>query len=207
MFNQLKPSLECSRIDLQLTIPLPCPINESYTNFQELTDECADGIKRGDVQGQRCKVNSILSHDGFCTLYVGDRSSQRFYRIYVKENSEKHYIRFEVEYKKKSGLAGRIYREINKEPEKISNLIAAEIESLPPHLLTNPIKTAVSATIGDFMKNGRIEKDPNKTLRWMRHQVKPAFKRLIGNHDTRDAAIMLLDDLIRFAKEVEGIGN
>lgn len=191
--------IDCTRLDCQLTLPLPTPIEQTYKAYVSLVDSVDKSEK---ARGQRERnVDAIVSPDGFCSLYVGSRESERFYRLYVKESGGEYFLRFEVEYKGKESMAGRIWRDTAREPERLVIWLKGEIDTLPDHQLTTIFKDALSGVPGEIMKQGRERADPQKTLEWLKRQVSPAIKRLIGNEDTRDAAIILLMDWLKFAAD------
>ena len=195
MFGQpLRPPLDCSRIDIQITLPVG-EVN-TYKMF-------ASAGRKISKHEKRRKVNSILNKDGFCTIYVGNRDSEKLYRIYVKELSGEKFVRFEIEYKGKNGMAGRVYREISKEPTKTTALLAGELSTLPDHTLTKLFKEHLANVEGDIMPYERRITDPNTTLIWIAKQVMPAFKRVLGNEDTRYSASMLLEDLNNYAMGID----
>lgn len=190
--------MDCTRIDVQLTVPLPTRMGrDTFDSFVELAEIAEIHEEKRGQRGR--KVGGPLYPDGFCTLYIGSRQSTRFYRLYVKEHSGGFYLRFEVEYKDKSGLAGRIWRDTLREPERAVSWLQGEINTLPDHKLTTPIKSYLMGVPGELMKQGRQVNDPNKTLAWLRKQVSPAMRRLLGNEDTRDAAQIILMDWLKFA--------
>lgn len=198
-WQTLRPPLDCTRIDVQITLPLPLPITETYTAYKSLID----AVNESEIgRGQRARgIDAVISPDGFCTLYLGSRESERFYRIYVKESSGEYFIRFEVEYKGSGSFAGRVWRDTARQPEKIVTTLKGEIETLPDHPLTRPFLDALTGSPIEVMKAERRRADPQKTLAWLKRQVSPAMRRLIGNEDTRDAAVMLLMDWLQFAAD------
>lgn len=198
MFDKSRPHLDCNRLDLQVTIAWPYSPVETYEQFKDFTDVM--GSRPKDNQRQR-KVNTILSPDGFCTAYIGSRQSERFYRLYVKED-DKLYLRFEAEFKGKAALAGSVYRKIGKMPEMAVNIAKAEVYTLPSHELTAPFIELLRGVPSEIMANGRQRSDPHKTLRWITRQCLPAFKRVLAYDDTRDRAGMILGDLVEFAESL-----
>lgn len=202
MFNKLRPSLDCSRIDLQLTIPLP-DFADTVAVFTD-AERVISAIERERTIGKR-KVNCITGSDGLCTLYVGSRSSEKIYRIYTKEVDGSLWLRFEVEYKGKNRMAGKALRKITKDPTEATRLIAGELGTIPDHELLRELKAHIASVRGDIMPYTKRVEDDQVTLKWLARQVMPAFKRVIGNEDTRDRATLLLSEIINFAKEVEGI--
>jgi hypothetical protein len=202
-WQSLRPPIDCSRIDLQLTLPLPCKISDSFDAFVDLMRMTE---AHENERGQRARnVDGVVSPDGFCTMYLGSRESGRFYRLYVKEHMGEYFLRLEVEYKGKSKLAGRIWRDTGKRPESIVKYLKGEISTLPMHELTRPFHEALTGVAGDIMKNERRQADPQKTLAWLRRQVSPAMKRLLGNHDTHDAAMIIMLDWLKFANGLDDI--
>jgi hypothetical protein len=198
MFHPLKPSLECSRIDLQLTLPF---IDDGYEVFKTSEKEITEHEKG---KGQRArKVNTILSGDGFCTMYIGHRSSDRFYRIYVKEHSGDMFLRFEVEIKGKEGMSGRIYRETTKNPDKMGEYLAGELSTLPDDPIVNMFREHLKRLKPDLLKQTRQRSDPSTTLSWLARQCVPAWERMIGNEDTRDRAVMMLYELYEFWRKLD----
>ena len=204
MFDQLRPSpLDCTRIDGQITREI------EYTPKQlfELGSDFVIALHEHEKErGQRArKIHPIIPpDDGEFTIYIGTREgTQRFYRLYVKPADDGLYLRFEVEWKDKRGLAGKIYRAVGNEPESIVKFIAGELRTLPDHELITPFKDMLVGVPGEIMRNGRERADEHKTLRWIKRQVLPAFKKVLGHHDTRFAAMMLLDDLVKFAQKLE----
>lgn len=202
-WQQLRPSLDCSRIDIQLTLPLPCELHEVFDHYISLIRATKAAEDEKIPRGR--KVDGPVNPDGFCTMYVGSRESERFYRLYVKENSGLYFLRFEVEYKGKDSFAGRVWRDTSRLPESIVTYLKGEIDTLPDHPLTMPFKDHLSGVPGEVMKQERLREDPQKTLAWLRKQVSPAIRRLLGNHDTRDAAMILMLDWLKFANGLDEI--
>lgn len=204
MFDKKKPSgMDCTRLDIQLTLPYHRNIEKRVTDARNFSDALAAHERQA---GQRARsINPIIPpDDGEFTIYIGTRQgTQRFYRLYVKETDEGPFLRFEAEFKDKSGLAGRAYREINKEPEKMVTYLAGELATLPDHQLIDPFKRHLAGIPGDIMKLERRRADPHKTLRWLKKQVMPAFKRLLGHDHTRVYALGMLNDLMDFARGLE----
>ena len=194
MFHPLKPGMECSRIDLQITLPWD---DYAYPVFRDSQQAISIYEMK---KGQRArKVNTILNVDGFCTMYIGSRESERFYRVYIKEHGDDLFLRFEVEFKSKSGLAGRLYRELVKDKQKVVSRIMGELSTLPhDDPLVNPFLVHMGNIDGDVMEQGRERNDPNTTLLWLSRQVSPAFRRVLANEDTRDRAAAILADLYHF---------
>lgn len=209
MFDQLKPGgVDCTRIDLQITMPLQCEIGEAFEHYIDLLRVLKS---HEEEKGQRArKVKSWpLDPDGLSTIYVGTREgTQRFYRIYVKEGPEgDYYIRFEVEFKDKSGLAGRVFRSINNDPLTIVSLLAGELSTLPPHKLLDPLHEQMAMVPVELMKQERRRAEKHKTMEWLKRQVAPSIRRMIGYHDTRDDMEALLMDWLSFAARLKELDH
>jgi len=209
MFDQLKPTnADCTRIDLQITMPLPCKIEDAFEQYIDLLRTLQ---AHEDEKGQRArKVKSWpLDPAGLSTIYVGTREgTQRFYRIYVKEGPDgEFYIRFEVEFKDKSGLAGKAYRAINNDPLSIVSLLAGELSTLPHHNLLNTIHEQMSLAPGELLKQERTRPEKHKTIEWLKRQVSPSVRRMLGYHDTRDEMKDILMSWLSFAASLEEVDN
>lgn len=202
-FDQLRPPVDCTRLDIQLTMPLPCSIEEAFDLYVDLSRVLDENEKERGIRGR--KVGGPLYPSGESTIYVGTREgTQRFYRIYVKEGPDGDwFIRFEVEFKDKNGLAGKAWRSIGNDPLSVVSLLAGELATLPPHLLLDPLHEQMKLMPQELMKQERQRSDPNKTLEWLRRQVAPAMRRMLGYHDTRDEAQQILMDWLSFAASLE----
>ena len=202
MFDRLRPSgYECTRIDVQLTLPVPYNGSELYQFGRTLVD---DLYEMEQARGQMARgIDPIMPPDGEFTIYLGNRAdSQRFARFYVKPQDYGEWLlRFEVEFKDKAGLAGRVYRMVGNAPESMVKIVAGELQSWPPaHPLIRPFREYLTAVPAEIMKRERVRATPNKTLRWITRQVLPAWKKVLGHHDTRDRAMMLLYHLMEYAE-------
>ncbi len=210
MFDELRPSgLDCTRIDIQLTLPLPFPFDDGiFAHFVELVEILQAHEKS---RGQRARsIHPILRPDGWVTIYVGTREgTQRFYRLYVKEvpDSDTPYFRFEVEFKDKNGLAGRVYRSIGIDPLSIVSILAGEIETLPKHTLLDPFHEAMRLSPAELMRCEKKRTDVSKTMKWLAKYVSPAMLRMIGGHDTRDQAVGLLMDWLGYAARLQDLDH
>lgn len=195
--------LECSRIDLQITAPLHLRIEDSYDSFYRFLGEVN---KHEEAKWPKNRsVDGVLSPDGFCTAYIGSRQSERFYRVYIKESTGVYFIRFEVEFKGKDGLAGKVWRRIRENRTAVYEILKYEIGTLPDSLLLSSLRAHMAHGESWCVSQERRMTDPNKTLKWLKRQVSPAMLRLLGNHDTRDAAQMILMDWLKFAADMEDV--
>lgn len=206
MFDRTRPSnLDCTRIDLQLTLPTKKRGEQLYRLAQSLVDDLHNSEKE---RGQRARdIHPIIPPDGEFTIYFGSRTASRFTRFYVKPSGDGLLLRFETEFKGKSDLAGLVYRSVGQAPESMVRIMAGELTSWPPHPLILPFKQHLSGVAGDIMRQERTRPSDSTTLRWLVRAVLPAWKRLLGNEDTRDRAAALLHELIGYAEDLDNGTN
>lgn len=206
MFDKLRPhALDCTRIDLQITLPTDLKGEQLYKPSLVLSNLLYHHEQR---RGQRARnVDPIVPPDGTFTIYLGNRKqgSQRFTRFYVKpqDDGEDWLLRFETEFKGKKGLAGKVYRLVGKEPLSMVSILAGELSMWPNHPLITPFKEHLRNVPKEVMAMERTRPTPNSTLAWIVKQVFPAWKRLLGHEDTRDRATVLLYELLAFAEGLE----
>lgn len=205
MWLHTRPEVDCTRIDLQITIDLPCTWGEVFDQAVDLVTVLK---AHEDTRGQRARlIDPRLRPDGWVTIYVGTREgTQRFYRIYVKESgiAGLPYLRFEVEYKDKSGLAGKVYRAIGNNPLTLVTALAGEIGTLPRHKMLDPFHELLSMSPAELMSMERRRADENNTIKWLKRQVAPAVKRLLNDHDHRAAVAGLLADWLLYGSDRMG---
>lgn len=201
MFHPLKVPADCTRIDLQVTVEWP------FGNSNNMFIESSPIMVESEIErGQRArKIRPILDPlDGFCTLYVGSKTSKKFYRIYIKGDEDTGlFIRFETVFKGKKGLAKKVYFEVSENPSSMVRFLAGELGTLPYTPITNEFFRYFGLLAGDVLPQGRERPTPQKTLNWIVRQVMPAFKRVIGNEDTRFTAGVILEDLYKFWRNIE----
>jgi len=205
MFDGGRPgNLDCTRIDLQLTLPTPYKEYELYRQVQQLVDDLHEAEQQ---RGHRARgIDPIVPPDGEFTIYLGNRQdTHRFTRFYAKPMEDEDWLlRFEVEFKGKTGVAGKVYRHVGRAPESMVRILAGELTSWPPHPLILPFKEHLIGVPGQIMKAERTRPTPHKTLRWIARTVFPAWKKLLGHEDSRDRAAALLYELLAYA---EGLDN
>ena len=180
--NEKKPGANVSRLDAQITIPLP-----DWYKAPAFTQTLRNGLWKG-----RSRKVTLIDGNGDDTVYIGSRSSDRYIRVYVKE---KDWLRFEVEFKGKLAFAAWLRYE--KSPLLApAGILVSEIIKLPEH----PIKKAFleqlrNANAIDVQAKKPV-KTPSKTFRWLITQVAPALERLLNDHDVGPAAADVLLSLV-----------
>jgi hypothetical protein len=166
-----------TRIDLQITIPLP-----AYYQSRQLYDD----IEAWSGDGRPRRPSLVQSGDGNDTVYIGSRTSNRFIRIYVKPLDEgKKALRMEVEYKRE--LAHRVFHDCRNDRENVTLILAHELSALPA--LKNGVKEAFFTVLGPHTHKPQEKRatGENSTLEWLRKQVDPAIKRMLNSHEFGDA--------------------
>jgi hypothetical protein len=197
--NKVGDKFDCTRLDAQIT--LPWPHGNAFDAFYKSILVVKEW-EQGKAKGART-IDPIVPPTGWCTLYVGAKTSDRRYRIYMKGEEDDLYIRFEAMYRRKKSYAGRAYDAISNEPDSITRVIAEEIFSLPKEApIVEPFHEFVKTITGKPLPKGSTRPTPDKTLNWLVRQVMPAFKRVLGNEDTRFTAAVILQDLCEFLEEV-----
>lgn len=156
-----------TRIDLALTVELEAPMPHLAREFY------AEAMESGNAN-----YGYVTTTRGGSTLYVGSRTSQFYGRLYDKsaeQGQESGKVwRWEIEVKKpKSRTAVVALMDQDKPAEWIHNYVHAwftmrGIECPQPGLY---LDTALEI--------GAIVKTTDKTIAWLRSQVKPAVHKLI----------------------------
>lgn len=202
MFHPLRPEMDCTKIDLQITLPWTDGEN-AFPAFYESVPILEKGEKEKGHRGR--KIRPLIPPDGWCTQYVGSKSSKRFYRIYMKGEEGDLYIRFEVVYKDKKDLAGKVYSRVLDNPANMTTYLAGEVDTMPKEArIITPFYEYLKHIRGKSLPQGRTRPTPEKTLNWIIRQVLPAFKRVMGNEDTRYLATGILNMLIEYR---DGLDN
>lgn len=172
LMNELidNDDLRSTRIDVQLTLPLPGDFD-----CRELTDALRFGVWPGierDVQ--------LIDNGGDDTVTVGDRTSDRYIRIYVKE---KGWLRFEVEFKgdraqraallisdgKQTAMCGIVLSELNRLPN------APYLDLFRTHIVSRGCEE-----LGVLVKVKST--DGLKRMKWLRSLL-PTIRRMMRDHD------------------------
>lgn len=164
---------KCTRIDLQVTIDLPHGFDA-----RRLYDE----LENAEWHGRKRNVALVQSGDGFDTIYIGSRTSERFFRIYVKEDGKgRKLLRFETEYK--SDKAEAMWRSIDWMPGRVSSHLKHEIESLPRLKIRALYALAEACGTNSLSPPPETRENGGSTWRWLRGDVDKAVRRLMRDHD------------------------
>lgn len=180
LFLKLSPYLNtvnCSRIDLQITIDLPADY---------WARGLVDDLRTGQSGEYTRQVTLVESEKGLNTIYIGSRQSERFCRLYVKNINDVNYLRLEVEYKGAAAKAIKIILADN--PGLIGAYLQDFINSIGCHDRQGIFELfgAVLDAPGKGLHLEYTVADINKTLAWIINQVTPTMVRLLNDHDTSD---------------------
>lgn len=180
---------KCTRLDIQFTTPLP----SGYSARQ-----FADDLRSGQQGEYQRSIELYENGDGFDTVYVGSKKSDRFARFYVKEADDQRYLRFEIEHK-------NAWAQIVAKSLQVGNACMAGV--MLDFLDTIKVDDSQSVIIKfrdllDSTKAGLINprtiSDNNSTMIWIYEQVTPALLRMLHDHeygvDLRNHLQKLLDE-------------
>jgi hypothetical protein len=174
---------KCTRLDLQVTVPLKRDDSRPGDLFDAMQLWPDDWWGRGG----KPQLKLVTSGDLFDTLYIGNRTSDRMTRIYVKpDDAGRPYLRYEVEYK--GELAQNTWQHLEDEQDPIVNMastLEAEIDAIPA------ISKLLPESMLSCLRMGRPGVRPGRQtvpagssgLNWLTRQVQPAIMRLMADHD------------------------
>lgn len=171
MLDAILLDTRCTRIDVQLTIPLPKDY-DSRTVFDHYVNDLP--------HGRSC--NLIQSAGGFDTIYFGSRKTQngRFTRLYVKEYVGGRALRFETECK---GAWAHDYWTYLRTGGELAEVLVSELESLGDTEI-QPILTFYSLVKG-YLPAPRPKpvETSTPTLDWLLNTAEPVIVRMLNDHD------------------------
>lgn len=179
----------CTRVDMQLTLPLPADYNARKT-----TD-----LLRGNKFARPGPNPAIRLIDSghYDTVYIGSRHSDRMARLYVKELEGEDGLRLEFQYG--AELAADAWRKYCKRPATFAGeAIAAELEAMPAIKVLDPFRNQLRG-----LRSGRVrykykvvDEPKTRTEKWINNQVVPTLKRLLADHDAGDRTALMLVELL-----------
>ncbi len=193
-------AIKSTRIDLQVTIPLLPEYKYRAREFKDLLES----VDWSTAQGSRLhKRKTTLiegpSEHGLDTVYIGSRTTDRFSRVYVKEDLEGNlYLRFEVEFK--GERANLVYLDCIADGRNLAAILRGEWERIPP------VEVEAWLKIGDVLaafQDGkqvsipRSAADSNSRFRWFITSVTPAVETLLNDHEYGWRVQCVLEDLLK----------
>lgn len=179
--------LKVTRFDLQVTILKP-----EWYHARELKDAIEFGVWPG-----QSRLVELRERQGNDTVYVGSRTSDRFIRIYVKEDD---FLRFEIEFKQERAvIASKMMLEQGRMVARA--VLVSEINKMPD----NPVSDEFKRVLGDSVAEVKVPylaKDKHKTLKWIA-TILPALERASLDHDIGDRVTIWLMSVIdnKFSSE------
>lgn len=169
--------VECTRFDVQLTLPMPDDFSLRFIC------DYLRGLEPSAWPGKQNRgrhVGPLLDDGGMDTLYIGSRESDSFIRIYVKVDDEgNYYVRFEVEMKGKRSR--EVFRQLRH--YDLHRILAGEFDRLPS------VPCDYWHALGDVLNNPHqitVPRDvvtEDSTFRWFADVVRPSLRRLLNSHE------------------------
>lgn len=165
---------KCTRVDIQITTPLPAGYSARIF---------ADDLRSTQEGHYERIVTLVENSDGFDTVYLGSRKSDRLARFYVKEIEDQKFLRFEVEHK---GVWSQVVsKAIQEDRATLAGALLDFLESIEVEDTQGIIKI-FEDQLNSFqagLSSPKVIRDKNKTMQWILDQVTPAMIRLLNDHD------------------------
>lgn len=173
----------CSRLDLQITLPLPAG--------WDARREVVNLSKKRWATGKPIDARIQEGTDGTASIYAGSRKSEREFCIYVKRDGDgNEYLRWEVRFRNvaKRRLASNTFGGIIGTSYREGALATALYDALS---LLDTGWRAVKLPLRAIEQWGRgvldvhsVAEPESDKMEWIRTQVDPAVRRLLADHDT-----------------------
>lgn len=183
--------LECTRFDVQVTLPMPEGF--SLPSICESLRSVEPSLWPGK-QNRGRKVGPLIDNQGEDTLYIGSRESDSFVRIYVKWDDERnYYVRFEVEFKGKRSRA--VFSDLRS--VSLFSILSGEFFRLPSidcdyWRLLNEFFSAPHSVV---VPRAVVLEDA--TYKWFMQSVRPALRRLLASHEYGNRTQLALWQIIQ----------
>lgn len=161
----------CTRLDVQLTIPLP----DDYSSLQ-LFDSLNGNVPYGR------SVTLWKSGDGLDTVYIGRLTTKngRVTRIYVKEYAGGRGLRFETQF---NGNHADQHWQYVKRGGSLESLLVMELESLGD-VDVEPLATFYGLVSGSLpAPRPTAVETSTPTLDWLLNTCDPVIRRMLNDHD------------------------
>lgn len=187
----------CTRIDLQITIPMPPGYKARHV---------VDAMHAATWAGRKRAITMIEGSDGLDTVYFGNRQSERYTRLYVKQADDGRYLRFEVEYKGET--AQQVYdRSCVQGQQAMGDLLLWEVMTFPEVNLAGiaDIRRALVSYVANPTGKGSRVPDPNRTMAWVIRQVSPVVFRLLRDHDQGDVMGRIVQEWYDLAQDLNRV--
>lgn len=167
--NLIYSDMKVTRLDLQFTVKKP-----NYWDTWEFMFHMESGTWEGSPRDVTARINK-----GNDTVYIGDRTSDKFIRVYVKQED---WIRFEVEFKQKRAVkAWDTVRQGRR--HAIAGILISELEKLP----TYPLLADIRRDLQKMSPPVSIQVESVKTtdlkrLKWLASLL-PTIRKMMNDHD------------------------
>jgi len=167
-----KLATNVSRIDLQLTFKLDRP-DESFIREQH-----AQAIRAKQGQGRKREIQLTWNSIKGDTLYIGNRTSDVFARVYDKGRQEKSeqagvLIRQEIEYKRRTA---KLIAESLDRAESVNTHLARLVST---YLRRFELQTSAAGDVNVQCARGRTT-DNDVKRRWLHNSIRPSVTRLVS---------------------------
>jgi hypothetical protein len=179
--DALQMPVKATRIDLQCTVQRPA-------DWKAIDVAGALRAYPPDAWGKGGRRKIVVYDDeGWDTIYIGSRASDRVIRLYVKpDDTGAPFLRFEVEYK--GSLAPQIFDEcriVTDVESHIGGILLDEIEAIPGLSGVLPEKMLSACRMGRPGTRPKHLRTPSmgRTAQWLMRQVQPAIMRAMADHD------------------------
>lgn len=180
---------KCTRLDLQVTVPLPPRFSARYH---------ADLLRTALWPSRKRKVNLIDTSNKLDTIYIGSREAERLVRIYVKEGGGDTPLCLRLEVELKGELANEAWDRLLASCDfPVLPMLRSEFERLP--ILETDAWLAFEKALpaeGLPLMTTKNVPDSSKTLRWLMRQVDPALRRMLNDHEHGHRVLAWLEDVI-----------
>lgn len=174
--------MKMTRLDLQFTVKKPV-----YWDSLEFY-YCMD---LGVWPGRKRHV-TVTINDGNDTIYIGDRTSDRFVRVYVKNGD---WVRFEVEFKRERAVAA--WNRVRKSRRHaIAGILQAEMNQLPDYPMLGEMVADLQVMSGPVEIKLETVKSTNlKRVKWLASLL-PTIRMMTRDHDYGDMVTGWFVDII-----------
>lgn len=188
IYNAVKSGYaRVTRLDLQITTPEP----RGWSQWALL--------ERIHKQGRIKQWRESKDIEGRAeTVYIGNRQSERFTRVYIKmTDGGERLLRLEVEYKGKRARAmGRSLAAGRTAAGYLKHELLNTLRDKPLAELFSPLLGQVSA----HTERIQVESSLGKTEKWLLKQVLPAFSRVINDPQSSGHVAAMFLEVIEAAQ-------
>jgi hypothetical protein len=180
--------LTCTRIDLQITINEP----EGWNQWALFNRRKQMRKSVGWHESKTAKGTPLA------TVYLGQRTSGKFARVYQKTNDSTIWLR--CEYELKSRTAQAYAKMLARNEANVSELLKMLIQQTADDKLSLAFLPHLESYEGKAVKVENLEP---RTEKWLRYTVLPSFERYVMSHDANHELVDLFQIAINRANFVD----